>query len=146
MKGEKGTEYRDKVEEEYQLEADTNAEESWTLFKKVVMWAAEKICGATKGRKHMERETWWRNEERKKDAIKKWQMQGRNKPKEAYTNMRRKAKAKHEACKEWYDKMGTEEGERLIYKVAKQRARSRRDTGEVNVIKDQTGEMLTDMR
>ena len=31
------TEYRDKVEEEYQLEADTNAEESWVLFKIVVM-------------------------------------------------------------------------------------------------------------
>ena len=40
--------------------------------------------------------------------------------------------------------MGTEEGERMIYKVAKQRGRPRRDTGEVNVIKDQIGEMLTD--
>ena len=37
LKGEKVTEYRDKVEEEYQLEADTNAEESWKLFKKVAM-------------------------------------------------------------------------------------------------------------
>ena len=54
------------------------------------------------------------------------------------------AKAKNEAYKEWYDKMGTEEGERLIYKVAQQRATSRRDIGEVNVIKDQTGDMLTD--
>ena len=40
--------------------------------------------------------------------------------------------------------MGTEEGERMIYKVAKQRARSRRDIEEVNVIKNQIGEMLTD--
>ena len=48
-------------------------------------------------------------------------------------------KAKNEAYKEWYGKMGTEEGERMIYKVAKQRARSRRDIGEVNVIKDQIG-------
>ena len=32
----------------------------------------------------------------------------------------------------------------MIYKVAKQRARSRRDIGEVNVIKDQIWEMLTD--
>ena len=53
-------------------------------------------------------------------------------------------KANNEAYKEWYDKMGTEEGEQLIYKVAKQRARSRRDIGEVNVIKDQSGDMLTD--
>ena len=49
--------------------------------------------------------------------------------------MRRKAKAtvalaKHEACKEWYDKMGTEEGERMIYKEATQRARPKRDIGE----------------
>ena len=40
--------------------------------------------------------------------------------------------------------MGTEEGERMIYKVAKQKERSRRDIGEVNVIKDQIREMLTD--
>ena len=47
-------EYRDKVEEEYQLEADTNAEESWKIFRKVVMRAAEEICGATKGGKHLD--------------------------------------------------------------------------------------------
>ena len=47
LKGEQVTEYRDKVEEEYQLEADTNAEESWILFTKVVTRAAEEICGAT---------------------------------------------------------------------------------------------------
>jgi len=46
-------------------------------------------------------------------------------------------KAKNEAYKEWYDKMGTEEGERMIYKVAKQRVRPRRDIGEVNMIRVQ---------
>ena len=110
------------MEEECQLEADTNAEESWTLFKKVVLGAAEKRCGATKGGRHLE---------------------------EAYKNMKREAKAavakvKNEAYKEWHDKMGTKEGERMIYKVAQQRARSRRDIVEVNVVKDQIGEMLTD--
>ena len=35
LKGEKVTEYRDKVEKEYQLEAaDTNAEESWKVLRK----------------------------------------------------------------------------------------------------------------
>ena len=87
----------------------------------------QKRCGATKGGKHLERKTWWWNEEvqeslrRKKDAFKKWQMQGENELKEAYKNMKRDtndavAKAKYEAHKEWYDKMGTEEGERMIYK------------------------------
>ena len=99
LKGEKVAEYREKVEEEYQLEADTNAEESWKIFRKVVMRAAEEMCGATKGGKHLERETWWWNEEvhdnlrRKKDAFKKWQMQGGNKMKEVYKNMKRGAKA-----------------------------------------------------
>ena len=40
--------------------------------------------------------------------------------------------------------MGTEEGERMIYKVAQQRSIPRRDIGEVNVNKDQIGELLTD--
>ena len=57
LEGEKVTEYRDKAEEEYKMEADTNAEESWKIFKKVVMRAAEEICGATKRGKHLERET-----------------------------------------------------------------------------------------
>ena len=39
------------------------------------------------------------------------------------------AKTKNEAYKEWYDKTKTSEGERMICKVAKQRARSRRDIG-----------------
>ena len=76
-------------------------------------------------------------------------MQGGNELKEAYKNKKRKAKAavakaENEAYKEWYDKMGTEEGEQMIYKMAKQRARSRRDIGEVNLIKDQIGDILTD--
>ena len=76
-------------------------------------------------------------------------MQSGNELKEAYKNMKWEAKAAvakatTEAYKEWYDKMGTEESERMIYKVANQRARSRRDIGEVNVIKDQIGDMLSD--
>ena len=51
-------------------------------------------------------------------------MHGGNELKEAYTKMKREAKAavakaKNEAYKEWYDKMGTEEGGMMIYKAAK---------------------------
>ena len=58
---------------------------------------------------------------RKKDAFKKWQMQGGNELKEAYKNTKSEAKAalakaKNEAYEEFNDKMGTEEGERMIYK------------------------------
>ena len=40
--------------------------------------------------------------------------------------------------------METKEGEKLIYKVAKQRAKKRQDIGEVNLIKSKEGGMLTD--
>ena len=40
--------------------------------------------------------------------------------------------------------METKEGEKLIYKVAKQRAKNRQDIGEVSVIKSKEGDMLTD--
>ena len=58
------------MEYESQPEADINAEESWTLFKKVVMGAAEVICGATRGGKPLERETWWWNVDVQDDAFK----------------------------------------------------------------------------
>ena len=41
------------------------------------------------------------------------------------------AKVKNKAYKERYDKMGTEEGERMLYKVANQRASSRRGIGKL---------------
>ena len=62
------TEYRDNVKEKYQLEADTNAEDSWKL---------EEICGATKGGKHLERETWWWNEE-VQESLRRKRMHSRN--------------------------------------------------------------------
>ena len=73
----------------------------------------------------MERETWC--------AFKKRHTQSGNELKKAYKKMKREpiaavAKAKIEAYKDWYDKMGTEEGERVIYKV----------------ITNQIWEMLTD--
>ena len=86
------------------------------------MRAAKELCGG----KHLERDTWWWSEEVQENLRMKWQMQDGNELKEDYKNTKREAKAavakaKNETCKEWYDKMGTEEGERMIYKVAKQR-------------------------
>ena len=46
LKGEKVTEYRDKLKEAYHLEVDNNAEESWILFKKVVMGQQKRYVGA----------------------------------------------------------------------------------------------------
>ena len=54
------------------------------------------------------------------------------------------AKDKEEAWSDWNDKMEAEEGEKMIYKVMKQRARAKQDIGKVVVIKDQNGKLLTE--
>ena len=89
------------------------------------------------------------NIKKKKEAFKDWQQRGGQELKEVYQQAKRKtkravAKAKEEAWKKWYDNMETKEGEKLIYKVAKQRAKNRQDIGEVSVIKSKEGDMLTD--
>ena len=72
------------MEEKYQLEADTNTEESWKL------WSHQ-----GKGGKHLERETWWCNEEvqeslrKKKDAFEKWHKQCVNELRETYKVMKK---------------------------------------------------------
>ena len=115
------------------------------------MRAAEEVCGTTKGGKHLERETWWWNEEVQEREGRR--MHSRNGRCRVETNRRRRirtrreakaavAKAKHEAYKEWYDKMGPEEGERMIYKVAKAKIKKRHWGRECD--KDQIGEILTD--
>lgn len=56
------------------------------------------------------------------------------------------AKAKEECYKEWYENLGTKEGEETIYRIAKQRTKARADIGEIKVVRDQNGVMLTDNR
>ena len=43
---------------------------------------------------------------------------------------------------EVYEKLGTREGEKDIYKLAKSRARSQRDVGDVKCVRDGNGEVL----
>ena len=41
-----------------------------------------------------------------------------------------------------YEKLGTREGEKNMYKIAKSRARAQRDVGDVRCVKDENGEVL----
>ena len=115
------------------------------------------MCGKTKGgKKHQERVTWWWGNavqnviKRKRDALKEWQRDRDNtEMKTKYKDAKKEAKrevanAKEEATKEWYDNMESKEGERSIYRVARQRARTRQDVGDLKHIRDQQGEMLTE--
>ena len=53
------------------------------------------------------------------------------------------AKAKAEAYDELYDRLDTEEGEKDLYRLARQRDRAGKDVQHVRVIKDADGNVLT---
>ena len=100
------------------------------------------------------KETWWWNEEvqesikEKKEAKKTWDLLQDEVSRKNYKVARKKAsrvvaKARADACEELYDKLETKEGERQLYRLAKQRDRTGRDVQQVRVIKDADGNVLT---
>ena len=149
-------EHREKIIANQQTLNGKKGNEKWKITQAVLLKAAEDLRGKTKGGKHQERETWWRGNavqnviKRKRDAFKEWQRDRDNteletKYKDAKKEAKREvAKAKEEATKEWYDNMESKEGERCMYRVARQRARRRKDVGDLKYVRDQQGEMLTE--
>ena len=85
-----------------------------------------------KAKKIIERETWWWSEKiqntirAKRDCFKAWQTNKNNQTLEAYKIAKKRAKrivseAKSKAYEELYNKLGTREGEKDIFKLAKLR-------------------------
>ena len=115
---------------------------------------AKEVCGETKpGRKGIN-ETWWWNEEvqekikNKKLTFKEWQKSGSNNKKEDYNKAKTEAKravakARYDAWQGWYDELDTKEGEKAIYKIAKRKIKSTKDIGQLKVIRDHEGNLVT---
>jgi len=155
LNGEGKQQFKTEVQEKYKPVAEANAEDTWKQIQNTVMTAAEKVCGKTTGGKAIEKETWWWNEDlqdsikEKKKAFRTWQRNRDDRAKEEYRAAKRKAKAevaraKEEAYSDWYEILGTKEGEQQIYRVIKQRAQLRRDITDTLVIKDKEGQLLTE--
>lgn len=53
------------------------------------------------------------------------------------------AKAKQKAYDELYDRLDTKEGEKDLYRLARQRDRDGKDVKQIRVIKDSDGKVLT---
>ena len=125
--------------------------EMWGEMQSVLNAAAEKVCGRTSGRRCQEKESWWWDEEvqrrlkEKKEAYKKMKKGGdsqeyKEKKKQA---KREVARAKEEAWKEWYDNLGTRHGEKTIYRIAKTRAKQKKDITQTAVIKNANQKVMT---
>ncbi|KAK3551979.1 hypothetical protein QTP70_031626, partial [Hemibagrus guttatus] len=113
-----------------------------------------KVLGVSSGRRKEDKETWWWNEEvqdsiqRKSLAKKKWDMdrteENRQEYKELQCRVKREvSKAKQKAYDELYTRLDTREGEKDLYRLARQRDRDGKDVQQVRVIKDRDGRVLT---
>ncbi|KAI5620741.1 hypothetical protein C0J50_19613, partial [Silurus asotus] len=85
---------------------------------------------------------------RKRLAKQKWDRQSDVKSRQEYKEMRQQvkrdvAKAKEKAYEELYERLDTKEGEKDLYRLARQRDRAGKDVLQVRAVKDGEGNVLT---
>ncbi|KAK3514616.1 hypothetical protein QTP70_021528, partial [Hemibagrus guttatus] len=86
--------------------------------------------------------------QRKRLAKKKWDMERTEENRQEYKELQRRlkrevSKAKQKAYDELYTRLDTREGEKDLYRLARQRDRDGKDVQQVRVIKDRDGRVLT---
>ncbi|KAK3574755.1 hypothetical protein QTP86_017515 [Hemibagrus guttatus] len=130
--------------------------DDWETTAEVIRETGRKVLGVSSGRRKEDKETWWWNEEvqdsiqRKRLAKKKWDMdrteENRQEYKELQLRVKREvSKAKQKANEELYTRLDTREGEKDLYRLARQRDRDGKDVQQVRVIKDRDGRVLTNL-
>ncbi|KAK3540087.1 hypothetical protein QTP70_025652 [Hemibagrus guttatus] len=126
----------------------------WETTAEVIRKTGRKVLGVSSGRRKEDKETWWWNEEvqdsiqRKRLAKKKWDMDMTEENRQEYKELQRKvkrevSKAKQKAYDELYTRLDTREGEKDLYRLARQRDRDGKDVQQVRIIKDRDGRVLT---
>ncbi|KAK3524772.1 hypothetical protein QTP86_004217 [Hemibagrus guttatus] len=124
--------------------------DDWETTAEVIRETGRKVLGVSSGRRKEDKETWWWNEEvqdsiqRKRLAKKKWDMDRTEENRQEYKELQRRvkrevSKAKQKAYDELYTRLDTREGEKDLYRLARQRDRDGKDVQQVRVIKDRDG-------
>ncbi|KAK3537535.1 hypothetical protein QTP70_013397 [Hemibagrus guttatus] len=128
--------------------------DDWETTAEVIRETGRKVLGVSSGRRKEDKETWWWNEkvqdsiQRKRLAKKKWDMDRTEENRQEYKELQRRvkrevSKAKQKAYDKLYTKLDTREGEKDLYRLARQRDRAGKDVQQVRVIKDRDGRVLT---
>ncbi|KAK3541862.1 hypothetical protein QTP86_008193 [Hemibagrus guttatus] len=124
--------------------------DDWETTAEVIRETGRKVLGVSSGRRKEDKETWWWNEEfqdsiqRKRLAKKKWDMDRTEENRQEYKELQHRvkrevSKAKQKAYDELYTRLDTREGEKDLYRLARQRDRDRKDVQQIRVIKDRDG-------
>ncbi|KAK3530562.1 hypothetical protein QTP86_027920 [Hemibagrus guttatus] len=130
--------------------------DDWETTAEVIRETGRKVLGVSSGRRKEDKETWWWNEEvqdsiqRKRLAKKKWDMDRTEENRQEYKELQRRvkrevSKAKQKAYDELYTRLDIRDGEKDLYRLARQRDRDGKDVQQVRVIKDRDGRVLTNL-
>ncbi|KAK3573071.1 hypothetical protein QTP86_012282 [Hemibagrus guttatus] len=128
--------------------------DDWETTAEVIRETGRKVLGVSSGRRKEDKETWWWIEEvqdsiqRKRLAKKKWDMDRTEENRQEYKELQRRvkrevSKAKQKAYDELYTRLDTREGQKDLYRLARQRDGDGKDVQQVRVIKDRDGRVLT---
>ncbi|KAK3525897.1 hypothetical protein QTP70_010952 [Hemibagrus guttatus] len=112
--------------------------DDWETTAEVIRETGRKVLAVSSGRRKEDKETWWWNEEvqdsiqRKRLAKKKWDMDRTEENRQEYKELQRRvkrevSKAKQKAYDELYTRLDTREGEKDLYRLARQRDRDGKD-------------------
>ena len=138
------------------VDFDQPTTEIWNDITKQITTIASTILGKTKpGRRFIDKQTWWWNEEvqqaikEKKAAFKVWRQTNDADDLQRYRTLksaakREVAKAKANHYNDLYDQLGSRDGERMIYRLCQTRDRATKELGHVMQIKDTQGTLLQD--
>ncbi|KAK3550584.1 hypothetical protein QTP70_000364 [Hemibagrus guttatus] len=133
--------------------------DDWETTAEVIRETGRKVLGVASGRRKEDKETWWWNEEVqdsiqwKRLAKKKWDMdrteENRQEYKELQSRVKREvSKAKQKAYEELYTRLDTREGEKDLYRLARQRDRDGKDVQQKvdKIRKDEVRKALKKMK
>ncbi|KAK3552217.1 hypothetical protein QTP86_005984 [Hemibagrus guttatus] len=112
--------------------------DDWETTAEVIRETGRKVLGVSSGRRKEDKETWWWNEEvqdriqRKRLAKKKWDMDRTEENRQEYKELQHRvkravSKAKQKAYDELYTRLDTREGQKDLYRLARQRDRDGKD-------------------
>jgi hypothetical protein len=153
LKGEKLELFKDKVLNEATWNSEEETNIMWNKMATCIRRISKEILGESKGKGPQSKETWWWNEEVqnivkiKRECFKTWQTNRNEENFEKYKWAKKEVKkvvrdAKLKAYDDLYTKLGTQEGKKSIYKLAKLRDRKTKDFNNVKCIKSDDSRVL----
>ena len=127
--------------------------DEWDKTAEMLRKIAETGLRVTFGKRKGHRETWWWNEEvqesikEKKDSKKVWDKLRDKNTKKMYKEKKSKAKkavamAKGRAYDDLYDRLEKKEGEKELYRLARQRERTGKDVQHMKILKDENSNVM----